>query len=93
MASAGTYASLITTPAPNHSVFTGRMPFLPPNQLRQSTEGTLQPHNAATELQLQLEVDDKSVGECLRPDARTGGRTTRKHNASGRGPSIERAKA
>jgi len=25
--------------APNHSVFTGRMPFLPPNQHRQSTEG------------------------------------------------------
>jgi len=31
----------ITTPAPNHSFFTGRMPFLPPNQQRQSTEGTL----------------------------------------------------
>ena len=30
----------ITTPAPHHSVFTGRMPFLPPNQQRQSTEGT-----------------------------------------------------
>jgi len=27
----------ITTPAPHHSVFTGRMPFLPPNQQRQST--------------------------------------------------------
>jgi len=26
-------------PAPDHSVFTGRMPFLPPNQQRQSTEG------------------------------------------------------
>jgi len=25
--------------APHHSVFTGRMPFLPPNQQRQSTEG------------------------------------------------------
>ena len=25
----------ITTPAPHHSVFTGRMPFLPPNQQRQ----------------------------------------------------------
>ena len=35
------YTSLqtITTPAPHHSVFTGRMPFLPPNQQRQSTEG------------------------------------------------------
>ena len=26
-------------PAPHHSVFTGRMFFLPPNQQRQSTEG------------------------------------------------------
>jgi len=31
----------ITTPAPHHSVFTGRMPFLRPNQQRQSTEGTI----------------------------------------------------
>jgi len=29
----------ITMPAPYHSLFTGRMPFLPPNQQRQSTEG------------------------------------------------------
>jgi len=28
----------ITTPAPHHSVFLDRMPFLPPNQQRQSTE-------------------------------------------------------
>ena len=34
-------SSHITTPVPRHSVFTGRMPFLPPNQQRQSTEGTL----------------------------------------------------
>jgi len=27
-----------TTPAPHHSVFTGRMPFLPPNQQHQSTK-------------------------------------------------------
>jgi len=27
-----------TTPAPHHSVFTGQMPFLPPNQQRQSTK-------------------------------------------------------
>ena len=32
----------ITTPAPHHSVFTGRMPFLPLNQQRQSTEGNSQ---------------------------------------------------
>ena len=31
----------ITTPAPHHSVFTGRMPFLPPNQQHQSTEGII----------------------------------------------------
>ena len=30
-----------TMPAPHQSVFTGRMPFLPPNQQRQSTEGTV----------------------------------------------------
>ena len=29
----------ITMPEPHHSVFTSRMPFLPPNQQRQSTEG------------------------------------------------------
>ena len=29
----------ITTPATHHSVFTGLMPFLPPNQQHQSTEG------------------------------------------------------
>jgi len=31
----------ITMPAPHHSVFTGRMPFLSPNQQCQSTEGTM----------------------------------------------------
>jgi len=31
-----------TMPAPHHSVFTGRMPFLPPNQQRESTEGNKQ---------------------------------------------------
>ena len=31
----------ITTPAPHHSLFTGRMLFLPPNQQCQSTEGLL----------------------------------------------------
>jgi len=44
VASAGPYAYLhlapdrITMPASHHSVFTGRMPFLPPNQQHQSTE-------------------------------------------------------
>ena len=32
------HSSQITTPAPHHSVFTCRMPFLSPNQQRQSTE-------------------------------------------------------
>ena len=32
----------ITTPTAHHSVFTGRMPFLPPSQQRQSTEGKSQ---------------------------------------------------
>jgi len=44
MASAGPYAGLhfaTTTPAPTTLFFTGRMPFLPPNQQRQSTEGTV----------------------------------------------------
>jgi len=31
----------ITTPTPYHSVFTGWMPFLPPNYQRQSTKGTV----------------------------------------------------
>jgi len=31
----------ITTPLPHHSVFTGQMSFLPPNQQRQSTEETM----------------------------------------------------
>ena len=43
----GPYASLHLAPdrqphqlpSPHHSVFTGQMPFLPPNQQRQSTEG------------------------------------------------------
>ena len=34
----------ITTPAPHRSVFSGRMPFLPPNQQRQSTEDQTADH-------------------------------------------------
>ena len=47
MASTGPYASLHLAPDrqpgqhPTTQFFTGRMPFLPPNQQRQSTEGTL----------------------------------------------------
>jgi len=32
----------ITMPTPHHYFFTGRMPFLSPNQQRQSTEGTVE---------------------------------------------------
>ena len=43
VASAGPYASLHLAPDRQYyttqSFFTGRMPFLPPNQQRQSTEG------------------------------------------------------
>jgi len=39
MQSFAPHAREITMPTPHHSVFfTGRMPFLPPNQQRQSTE-------------------------------------------------------
>jgi len=43
VASAGAYASLHLAPRqhPTTEFFTGRMPFLLPNQQRQSTEGTL----------------------------------------------------
>ena len=40
----------ITTPAPHHSVFTGRMPFLPPNQQCQSSEGIVY-HNITITIQ------------------------------------------
>ena len=33
-------SSKIAMPTPHQSVFTGRVPFLPPNQQRQSTEGS-----------------------------------------------------
>ena len=35
-----TICKQITTPTPDHSIFTGRMLFLTPNQQCQSTEGT-----------------------------------------------------
>jgi len=47
VASAGPYASLHLAPdrqprqQPTTQFFTGRMPFLPPNQQRQSTEGMI----------------------------------------------------
>jgi len=41
-----------TTPAPHHSVFTGRMPFLLPNQQRQSTEGTSTEGTTSREIEI-----------------------------------------
>ena len=41
-------------PAPHHPVFTGRMPFLLPNQQRQSTEGNSQAQQMLTFNLLQL---------------------------------------
>jgi len=40
----------ITMPAPHHSVFTGRMPFLPPNQQRQNTDGCCQSTEECTKV-------------------------------------------
>ena len=40
------------TPAPQHSVFTGRMPFLSPNQQRQSTEGIVSNTYSSKQLSL-----------------------------------------
>ena len=49
----------ITTPVPHYSVFTGRMPFLPPNQQCQSTEGRCTRHS----------LDKKRVQTSCPPDA------------------------
>ena len=73
----------ISTPAPHHSVFTGRMPFLPPNQQRQSTEGKY--------LLTYLKINDRSQRKAGRgvlppagaPHAHTDRRTGGKHNACG----------
>jgi len=49
----------ITITAPHHSVFTGRMPFLLPNQQRQSTEGT----------SLQTNINNHSIVSSLKQHA------------------------
>jgi len=43
-----------TTPAPHRCFFTGWMPFLPPNQQRQSTEGSKYLLQAVKKLTVQL---------------------------------------
>jgi len=47
----------ITTPVPHHSVFTGRMPFLPPNQQHQSAEDTKEFKESFTALSIQVNTD------------------------------------
>jgi len=60
VASAGAYASLHFAPATQHSVFfTGRMPFLPPNQQRQSIEGITECSAVKTSLDLNDARDDR----------------------------------
>ena len=79
VASAGPYASLHLAPDrqprqhPTTLFFTGRMPFLPPNQQRQSTEGTEQyklkliksdrPKAAGKQIPDTLCIDDAVFGE------------------------------
>jgi len=51
-------------PAPHHSVFTGQMPFLPPNQQRQSTEGiqsTVQEQNNNRRMRSIIPRKDRST--------------------------------
>jgi len=66
VASAGQYASLHLAPdrqprqRPTTQFFTGRMPFLPPNQQRQSTEGSVCAKHYGNK------ADDKFQQMCLR---------------------------
>jgi len=71
VASAGPYASLHLAPDrqlrqhPTTQIFTGRMPFLPPNQQRQSTEGVL---HLVTKLTIQYLCDDRMTMPVLVPE-------------------------
>ena len=51
-----------TMPTPHHSFFTGRMPFLPPNQQRQSTEGST--ISAISRIQINLLHQTHSYYHC-----------------------------
>ena len=63
----------ITTPAPHHSVFTGQMPFLPPNQQRQSTEGTILIQ--VTCAKILVKIGRVVLEICSRTDKETGKQT------------------
>ena len=68
VASAGTYASLHLAPDrqpyqhPTTQSFTGRMPFLPPNQQRQSTEGKSLSVNAADTVRVSVKSEGWGMG-------------------------------
>jgi len=73
----------ITTPAPHHSsFFTGRMPFLPPNQQRQSTEGTAQTNYIFTILHTSVELESALLQWLKR-------KTNNCYNLLGRGLSAQ----
>jgi len=52
--------------APHHSVFTGRMPFLPPNQQRQSIEGKRTPFLSVFPLKTNPNSINKHAHDALR---------------------------
>jgi len=56
-----------TTPSPHHSVITGRMPFLPPNQQRQSTGDNLlfNYYDATSIIPFNVDVRVLSLQTCL----------------------------
>ena len=70
-----------TMPAPHHSCFTGRKPFLPPSQQRQSTEGTVAHIDSMkTHLSYMVWPVRRCPGQCCRRAPagwRTAGRTRR----------------
>jgi len=54
----------ITMPTPHHSVFTGRMPFLPPNQQHQSTEAfSLKPYKYAASQKMSTQYFFKQLNQ------------------------------
>jgi len=55
----------ITMPAPHHSVFTGRMPFLPPNRQHQSTEGNKQASKTFIKHHNYLSMKEQVLGYLL----------------------------
>ena len=71
VASAGPYASLHLAPDrqplqhPTTQFSTGRMPFLPPNQQRQSTEGTAHTQSTLTSCKQTCAIRLENVKQCF----------------------------